>query len=106
MSLDVYLIQKGKTVFEYNITHNLVDMADAVDLYKALWRPEEIGRNTAKELSPLLEKGLISLIKGKKNLLKYEPDNGWGSHQGLIDFTIAYLQACIEYPNANIKVSR
>lgn len=29
-------------VFEYNITHNLGDMADAAGIYFALWRPHEL----------------------------------------------------------------
>lgn len=44
MSLDVYLTAVRPTeVFSANITHNLGEMADKAGIYKACWRPEEIG---------------------------------------------------------------
>jgi len=49
-------------VFDYNITHNLTDMAEAAGIYRALWRPEEIDINTASQLIPILADGLNKLL--------------------------------------------
>jgi hypothetical protein len=81
-------------------------MAEFNGIYEALWRPDEIGITQAKELIPWLENGLISLMKNKKASMKYEPDNGWGSYEGLLKFTKNYLEACIENPDLSVEVSR
>jgi len=49
-------------VFEYNITHNLTPMADAAGVYEALWRPDEHGWETARDITPALEAGLVRLM--------------------------------------------
>jgi hypothetical protein len=41
--------------FEYTIPHNLTPMADAAGVYEALWRPDERGWTTAKDITPILE---------------------------------------------------
>ncbi len=62
MSLDVYLeIMQPAVVYESNITHNLTEMADAVGIYKYLWRPEELGITKAKDLIKPLADGLVVL---------------------------------------------
>jgi hypothetical protein len=67
-------------VFEYNITHNLTPMADAAGVYEALWRPDERGWTTAKEITPILESGLLKLKADPRRYKKLNPDNGWGSY--------------------------
>jgi len=39
-------------------------------------------------------------------LKKHNPKNGWGDYEGLVRFVKEYLKACIDYPDAEIKVSR
>jgi hypothetical protein len=111
MSLDVWLTTQdidGNTigVFDYNITHNLGAMADAAGVYQALWRPEELGITTARELIPILERGLDCLTSNKPAMQKHEPSNGWGSYQGLLKFVESYLEACKQYPSATIGIWR
>ena len=107
MSLDVYLTATRPTeVYSANITHNLVDMAAAVDLYKPLWRPEEIGVTTAAQLIPLLRLGEMRLVNEEDRLLPLNPENGWGDYEGLLWFVRAYLDACEANPDATIRVSR
>jgi len=93
-------------VFEYNITHNLTSMANAADLYNALWRPDEQGSVYAKDIVGQLERGLKRLQKDPDGFKKMNPDNGWGSYEGLVTFVELYLKACKEYPDAEIGVSR
>ena len=100
----------------FNITHNLGLMADHCKLYEPLWRPyrlfnisEDDEYDTvilAKDIIEYVKTGLDILRKDKKNLLQYEPDNGWGSYQGLLDFTERYLECLTKHKNAKIRISR
>ena len=107
MSLDVFLLAYGKAeIFSANITHNLAKMASEAGIYYALWRPEEIGLDKAGLLIGPLSAGL-SKLKGNPD--KYEslnPENGWGSYIGLVEVVEKYLAACIEFPEATIRVWR
>lgn len=93
-------------VFDYNITHNLTEMASRADLYTALWRPDEQGWTKAKDIVGQLERGLKRLKKDPEGFAKFNPANGWGSYDGLVGFVEAYLKACKDYPEAEIGVSR
>jgi hypothetical protein len=107
MSLDVYLEEvRPTTVFTANITHNMGRMAGEVDLYKPLWRPEEIPVEKAADLVPLLRRGLGRLIAEKDRLQEFNPENGWGDYDGLVRFTEEYLAACETHPDARVKTWR
>lgn len=121
MSLDVYLTQSRDChcdecghkhtnpkacVFEKNITHNLNRMAEAAGIYNALWNPEKIGITKASQLIPILEEGLAKLKSDPEEYKEYNPDNGWGKYENLVDFTEDYLKACKELPDADISVSK
>lgn len=106
MSLDVDLMAKKYiSVFEYNITHNLGEMAKKVGIYKHLWHPEELHITTAKYLIKPLTKGLIKLKKSPKKYKKYNPKNGWGNYYTLVNFIEKYLSACIKNPVADIETN-
>ena len=107
MSLDVYLTDVRPTeVYSRNITHNLNNMAMEADIYMALWRPEAIGVSTAKQLVPLLETGLKAMQSDPERFKKFNPENGWGNYEGLVNFVETYLQACKENPDAKVGVCR
>lgn len=107
MSLDVHLEEVRLTsVYSANITHNLGAMAGAAGLYWGLWHPEEIGIATAGQLIPLLRSGLKTLEADPDKFRAMNPDNGWGSYEGLLRFVRAYLQACVDYPGAAVRASR
>jgi len=125
MSLDVYLYNTNKKtiscphcekeilveekrdlVYDSNITHNLNRMAEACDIYEALWRPEEIEVTKAEQLIPLLTEGLRKLKDNPDYYKTLDSSNGWGKYIHFVPFVENYLQACIEYPNAEIEVSR
>lgn len=97
---------KQDPYYEANITHNLGEMADAVGLYRPLWRPEEIGIQYAHQLIPLLEAGLARLIDEEEACCDHSPSNGWGTYEGLVEFVSDYLAACQQHPYAVIEVSR
>lgn len=112
MSLDVELYyqhginKRTVSVFEWNITHNLNTMADEAGVYKHLWRPDEIGITSAGELVEPLKAGIALLESDPLRFKAFNPSNGWGDYDGLLEFCKAYLQACIEYPDALIYISR
>jgi hypothetical protein len=93
-------------VFDRNITHNLNTMAEQAGLYQAMWRPEELGITKAGQLIELLRTGLDLLKSDRSRFEAFNPKNGWGNYDNLVDFVQSYLTACEEYPNANISVSR
>jgi hypothetical protein len=93
-------------VYENNITHNLWEMAEAAGIYKHLWKPEELHIYTASELIEPLKAGLKELKSNPKKYKKYNPANGWGNYENLVEFVEDYLNACKKYPSATITVSR
>lgn len=125
MSLDFYLVGPSKrvecycrecghkhkkleheTFFSINITHNLGNMADAAGIYKALWRPEEIGAKKAKAIIAILDKGLEELESRPDFYKQYNSQNGWGLYENFVPFVREVITACKKYPNARIEVSR
>jgi len=111
LSLDITLY-KRKDVFEYNITHNLTTMADAVKidnkttLHQYLWRPDELGITTAKELIKPLKIGLKKLKAKPDKYKAFNPENGWGNYENLVTFVEKYLDACEWNEECLIEISR
>lgn len=96
----------GREVYSDNITHNLNKMADAAGIYQHLWRPEEISITKAAQLIEPLVEGARKLRADPQHFKALNPSNGWGDYDGLCRFVEAYLNACREYPEANVGVSR
>jgi hypothetical protein len=97
---------ESNEVYSANITHNLTEMADAAGIYKALWRPEEIGITQAKQLIEPLTKGLKKLKKSPEKYKKFDSPNGWGLYIHFVPFVENYLKACIENPESYVEVWR
>jgi hypothetical protein len=104
---------KGKThtvgqeeVYGANITHNLGKMAAEAGIYQALWRPEELNITKAGELVPIIEKGLDDMKARPEHYQQFNASNGWGLYENFIPWIEKYLEACKEYPEASIEVSR
>ena len=113
MSLDVDLmVTQPVSVYSNNITHNLGKMADAVvlsngnTLYQVMWRPEERGWKFARDIAELLDEGWNILLSEPETFKKFNPENGWGSYEGLCNFVYNYRNACWDNPDAELRVSR
>lgn len=122
MSLDVYLNSKEKVkktcgccdheyedyerIYNSNITHNLGKMAKEAGIYEALWRPEEIGIDTASQLIEPLTAGLKKMKDNPGHYKKFDAENGWGLYIHFVPFVEEYLNACIFHPDASVTVSR
>lgn len=98
--------EETEDVYSANITHNLNQMADAAGIYQALWRPEEIGITHARQLIEPLRSGLETLRSDPARFSALNPSNGWGSYDRLVRFIMDYLEACCNYPTAEVSVSR
>lgn len=127
MSLDIRLSRVQRTgVYDANITHNLGVMATEAGIYEALWRPhrlkpyynipeddheaeyafEKSNPTLAGDIIPLLEKGLADLKARPEHYKQFNAENGWGLYKHFVPFVEQYLEACKEYPDALIEVSR
>ena len=93
-------------VYQANITHNLNRMADAAGIYKPLWRPDELEITRAEELIEPLSSGLEALKSNPERFEELNPENGWGTYEGLVQFVENYLGACRQYPQATVSVWR
>jgi hypothetical protein len=113
MSLDVDLmVTKPCSVFTQNITHNLGKMAgnvvfeDGLTLYDILWRPDEHGFVYAKGIADYLDIGFNILLSEPEHFKTFNPENGWGSYEGLLNFVYNYRNACWDNPEAELSISR
>jgi len=113
VSLDVDLmVTKPVSVYSNNITHNLGTMAshvklgDDLTLYGVLWRPEEKGLYFAHEISDYLDIAWNILMSEPNFYKNFNPENGWGSYEGLCDFVYKYRNACWDNPDAELSVCR
>ena len=95
-----------KIVYKDNITHNLGKMARMAGIYLCLWRPEELGIDTASFLIEGLERGLKKLKSNPDYFKPFNPKNGWGDYDGLVTFVENYLDASKKFPDAEIEVDR
>jgi hypothetical protein len=113
MSLDVSLMVTQPVVaYTSNITHNLGKMALEVHLecgltlYDVLWRPEEHNLLHAKDIAGLLDEAWNTLLADPYHYWQFNPKNGWGNYDGLVNFVYSYRNACWDSPEAEIMVYR
>lgn len=103
MSLDLTLYKRtGESpeeevdIWWRNITHNLSGMADhvptgAYTLYQLLWRPDEHGFDrVTNEYIRLVIDAIPYMYDHRKELERFNPENGWGSYEGLMAFVNDY----------------
>jgi hypothetical protein len=95
-----------ETLFYANITHNLGDMAEEAGIYMHLWRPDELGLISAKELIAPLADGLQKMKDSPEHYKKFDSPNGWGLYIHFVPWIEKYLKSCIEHPESIISVSR
>ena len=104
MSLDLSIFATRPTcVFDANITHNLARMARECGLYEPLWRSE--GARAGDLIVPVSE-GVAELVLRPEKYREFNPENGWGDYENLVEFARAFLAACMENPDGDVMVSR
>jgi hypothetical protein len=118
--------KETEILYDANITHNLNVMAEKAGIYEALWRPyqlkedynipegdnvgefnfEEENTVIAKEIIPVIEKGLKDLKERPEYFEQFNSPNGWGMYHNFVPWVERYLEALKEYPKAKVEVSR
>jgi hypothetical protein len=98
--------EAGNEVYSRNITHNLGKMAREAGVYECLWRPDENGITHARQIIEPLAAGVAKLATEKRRFEAFNSPNGWGMLEHFIPFCMDYLQACRDYPDARVEVSR
>lgn len=93
-------------IYNGNITHNLSRMAEAAGIYDCLWQPETIGITKASELVEPLTFGLKALKDDPEYFKRLNPENRWGTYEGLVRFVAEYLDACKANPTCAVRVWR
>lgn len=113
MSLDIDLmVMQPVSVYSNNITHNLAKMArevklvNKVTLYDIMWRPDELEITHAHAIVDYLEEAWHILMSDPDYFKTFDPENGWGSYEGLCNFVYAYKNACWDNMDAELRISR
>ena len=107
MGLDVTLtVVRPTTVYDANITHNLVEMAVEAGIYEACWRPEEIGITKAFQLIEPLRNGIAQMKADPARFEKLNSHNGWGLYENFLPWLEDYLAACEANPDAEVSAWR
>ena len=89
-----------------NITHNLAKMAREAGIYDVVWEPEKNGITTASELIKPLEVGIALMKSNPQRFKEFDSPNGWGLYENFVPWLEGYLEACREYPDAEVVASR
>jgi hypothetical protein len=90
-------------IFTRNITHNVGTMWRKAGVYDALYKSDN---KKASEIIEELKKGCEDMIEHAEEYELLNPDNGWGDYEGAVYFLKDILDACKNYPNARIEISR
>lgn len=92
---------ENNVIWSGNITHNLGQMARNVPvnektLYDYLWHPSTIGfKHVNQEYIDSIEIGYEYLKKNIESLEKFNPTNGWGTYETLLNF-VNSLNKCLQ----------
>jgi len=78
-------------------------MAKEVGLYNVIWNPKEVGISKARDLIEPLREGLHLLKLYPEKYKKFNPENGWGNYETLVNFVQSYLDACYKYPDTTVE---
>ena len=93
-----------------NITHNLGKMALNVTpdgkpytLYSLLWGGKY---KSCRDLIGKLHECILYMLMNKEELKKYNPENGWGTYDQLLEFTKEFQMACIDNQDCKIEIDK
>lgn len=95
-----------------NITHNMGHMASHVpidnhSLYDYVWHGDEyVKKLTTDFMSDILKVGIAYMVSNRKELLKYNPVNNWGSYDAFLQWLINFKNACEDNPDCIIELDR
>lgn len=90
-------------IYETDITYNLAKM-----YYKAI--DEKLGLKklkglACKEVLPIINNAIKDMIDKKEEYKKMNPENGWGSYDGLLKVFKKIREVCEENPDGIFHIS-
>lgn len=103
---DKIIESRGDEKFSANITHNLNKMAQEAGIYDCLWNAEESRFLKASDIILILKKGLDWMKKDPDHFKQFNSENGWGTYDHFVPWIEMVLDACKEYPNSLIRISK
>jgi hypothetical protein len=80
-------------------------MAVEAGIYHALWRPNEHGYTYARDISPIIQNGILKMQKNPENFRRFDAKNGWGTYDQFMPWLIKLYSKLLQYPDAKIRVS-
>lgn len=101
-----------------NITHNLNKMAqeckiecdpqhEGLSLYDLLWRDDYPWEMSHLEYTQCLMACLVSLTDEPERYKLFNPSNGWGTYEQLVEFVKSFIHALVDEPyEMEIKYSK
>ena len=103
MSLDVSVkARRTVDVYEDNITYNLAPMYyKCIDINGGL---KALNGMKCKDAVPVLNRAIDDLIENKEEYEKLNPENGWGSYEGLLKSLKSLRIACLENPSGKVEI--
>lgn len=105
MSLDLSFHAVRETeVGDFNITHNLGQMAEEAGIYDILWHPEK-GVSTAKDMIEPLQKGIADMRARPEHYKQFDSPNGWGKYDDFLPWVDRVLKCCQANPDAKVSAS-
>lgn len=103
MSLDIGISATRKVeIFDRNITYNLAPM-----YYKCIDKElgfKKLNNMSCKEALSILNSAINDLIKNKEEYEKLNPENGWGTYDGLLEAIKDMRNCCEDNPDGIIDV--
>lgn len=98
MSVDLSIRAKREiNIYEANITYNLAPM-----YYKAI--DKDLGLKKLKSMNcekalPIINKAIDDMVKNKQEYEKLNPENGWGTYEGLLKTFREIREVCEDNPD-------
>ncbi len=81
-------------------------MATAAGIYGALWHPDESGHTKASDITTMLKEAITDLEANPDFYREFNAENGWGKYEHFLSFVKEVYEACVQYPDSEISVSR
>lgn len=103
MSLEIYITAKRETeIYESNVTYNLAKMYyKCIDKEKGF---KKLDGMNCKEALPIVENAIRDMLVNADEYRKLNPENGWGSYEGLLETLQGIRRCCQENFDGKISV--
>jgi hypothetical protein len=95
-------VEQSLELYDRNVTYNLSPM-----FYKAFDLEDGIrglDKMLCSEAAPHIEEAIRRMTTDKDEYVKLNPENGWGTYDGAMEFLNEWFDAVREHPKARVYV--